>query len=224
MDRAGTATCRPFYFWPCPGEGFRLAHMNRFFPMLGLAVLAFALSAAPASAKPRAVAHLKGLDGKPVGTVAFPTVNRGVLIEFDLHGLPPGPHGIHLHVSGNCDPKTGFTSAGPILSLGPGDTQAWLSGRRRAGGGRPAQPVRRRRRTAACRDRDQRLRPGQRQALDLRPRWRGHHRGPARATIIAPSRWAMPATASPAAWSMRTAGPLAAAASSGRAATDEIRS
>ncbi|MBN9553975.1 MAG: superoxide dismutase family protein, partial [Alphaproteobacteria bacterium] len=32
---------------------------------------------------------------------------------------PPGAHGIHLHVSGSCDPKTGFTSAGPILGLGP---------------------------------------------------------------------------------------------------------
>jgi Cu-Zn family superoxide dismutase len=93
--------------------------MNRFFPMLSLAALVFALSAAPASAKPRAIAHLKGLDGKPMGTVTFLTVNRGVLVEFDLTGLPPGPHGIHLHVSGNCDPKTGFTSAGPILSLGP---------------------------------------------------------------------------------------------------------
>ncbi|MES2293255.1 MAG: superoxide dismutase family protein [Pseudomonadota bacterium] len=93
--------------------------MTRFFSGLGLAALGIAVLAAPACAKPRAVAHLKALDGKPVGTVNFQTVDRGVLIEFDLANLPPGPHGIHLHVSGNCDPKTGFTSAGPILGLGP---------------------------------------------------------------------------------------------------------
>src|SRR5579872_3490718 len=75
--------------------------------------------AAPAWARPHAVAHLKDLDGKPVGIATFATVDRGVLIEFDLSGLPPGPHGIHLHGSGNCDPKTGFTSAGPILQVSP---------------------------------------------------------------------------------------------------------
>ncbi len=97
--------------------------MTRFFLNLGIAALTLAAAsfgwAAPALAKPRAIAHLKGLDGQPVGTVTFSAVDRGVLVDFDLAGLPPGPHGIHLHGSGNCDAKTGFTSAGPILSLGP---------------------------------------------------------------------------------------------------------
>jgi superoxide dismutase, Cu-Zn family len=94
--------------------------MTRYFsaPCLAAAILAVLIAAGPAWAKPRAVAHLKDLEGKPVGTVTFSAVDRGVLIEFDLSGLPPGAHGMHLHVSGNCDPKTGFTSAGPILSLG----------------------------------------------------------------------------------------------------------
>jgi len=82
-------------------------------------LLSLLLLAAPAWARPHAVAHLKDVDGKPVGIATFSTVDRGVLIEFDLAGLPPGPHGIHLHGSGNCDAKTGFTSAGPILQLGP---------------------------------------------------------------------------------------------------------
>ena len=82
-------------------------------------LLSLLLLAGPALARPHAVAHLKDLDGKPVGIATFSTVDRGVLIEFDLSGLPPGPHGIHLHASGNCDPKTGFTSAGPILQVGP---------------------------------------------------------------------------------------------------------
>jgi Cu-Zn family superoxide dismutase len=92
----------------------RLVFMRGFFLLLGL--LAFTN---PAWARPHAVAHLKDLDGKPVGIATFSTVARGVLIEFDLSGLPPGSHGIHLHGSGNCDAKTGFTSAGPILQVGP---------------------------------------------------------------------------------------------------------
>ena len=80
--------------------------MRGFSLLLGLLVLT-----SPAWARPHAVAHLKDLDGKPVGIATFSTVDRGVLIEFDFTGLPPGPHGIHLHGSGNCDAKTGFTSA-----------------------------------------------------------------------------------------------------------------
>ena len=94
--------------------------MKGLFPLLGSALLAAPVlfGAAPAWARPHALAHLKDLDGKAVGTASFTTVNRGVLIELDLSGLPPGPHGVHLHVAGNCDPKTGFTSAGPILQVG----------------------------------------------------------------------------------------------------------
>jgi Cu-Zn family superoxide dismutase len=95
--------------------------MNRISRALGLAlaVTFLAVLTSAALARPRAVAQVKGVDGKPLGTVRFSAVNRGVLVEFDLNGLPPGAHGIHLHVSGSCDPKTGFTSAGPILGLGP---------------------------------------------------------------------------------------------------------
>ncbi len=95
-----------------------------------VAAMAFLVAlAGPAGAatKAHAVAHLAGLDGKPLGTVSFSAVNRGVLIEFDLHGLAPGVHGLHLHVSGNCDPKAGFTSAGPILSLTPGKLHGYLA-------------------------------------------------------------------------------------------------
>jgi Cu-Zn family superoxide dismutase len=88
-------------------------------PALAVTLLAFPVLTSAAWARPRAVAQVKGLDGKAIGTVRFSAVNRGVLIEFDLTGLPPGAHGIHLHVAGNCDAKTGFTSAGPVLGLGP---------------------------------------------------------------------------------------------------------
>jgi Cu-Zn family superoxide dismutase len=84
-------------------------------------------SGAAAAPKPRAIARLSDLNGKAVGTVEFRAMGRGVLIEFDLMGLPPGPHAIHLHTSGNCDRKTGFTSAGPILTLIPGKQHGYLA-------------------------------------------------------------------------------------------------
>jgi Cu-Zn family superoxide dismutase len=95
--------------------------MRKIVPFAAVLTLSLAgVSGGPALAapKPHAVAHLKGVDDKAMGTAIFSTVNRGVMIEFDLTGLPPGPHGMHLHVSGNCDPKTQFTSAGPILEVG----------------------------------------------------------------------------------------------------------
>jgi Cu-Zn family superoxide dismutase len=90
---------------------------------------ACSLFATPASGalKAKAVAHLSSLDGKPVGNVDFAGLNHGVLITLDLHDLPPGAHGIHLHTSGNCDAKSGFTAAGPILSLAPGKKHGYLA-------------------------------------------------------------------------------------------------
>ena len=95
--------------------------------LLGL-LLALSLSM-PADAQPRAraIARLAGLDGKPVGTASFRAVSGGVFIELDLHGLSPGPHGMHLHVSGQCDAQSGFMKAGPILSLRPGRRHGYLA-------------------------------------------------------------------------------------------------
>jgi len=93
-----------------------------------IAAVVLALAApAQAAQKAHAIARLKALDGKPAGSVDFAAVNRGVLVTFDLHDLPPGAHAIHLHTSGNCDPKTGFTSAGPILTLIPGKQHGYLA-------------------------------------------------------------------------------------------------
>lgn len=99
--------------------------------LLGLClVLCFSLPltlTAEAQPRARAVARLAGLDGKPVGTASFRSVNGGVLIELDLHGLPPGPHAMHLHVSGHCDARSGFMKAGPILSLRLGRRHGYLA-------------------------------------------------------------------------------------------------
>ena len=93
------------------------------------ALLVFLSICAPASAaqKAKAIARLASLEGKPVGTAEFAALNHGVLITFDLHDLPPGAHAIHLHTSGNCNAKTGFTAAGPILSLAPGKLHGFLA-------------------------------------------------------------------------------------------------
>ena len=85
------------------------------------------VSPASAALKAKAIAHLASLDGKPAGTVDFAGLNHGVLVTFDLHDLAPGAHGIHLHTSGNCDAKSGFTAAGPILSLAPGKKHGFLA-------------------------------------------------------------------------------------------------
>lgn len=98
--------------------------MRRAFLVL---MLAFSPLPAQAASKAHAVARLAGLDGKSLGNVDFSTVNHGVLIVLDLHDLPPGAHGIHLHVSGNCDAKSGFTKAGPVLSLVPGKLHGLLA-------------------------------------------------------------------------------------------------
>lgn len=82
----------------------------------------FALAVAqPASAaiKAKAVAEMIGLKGQGLGNATFTQTNHGVLIELDLHGLPPGAHAVHIHTSGNCDPRTHFTSAGPHFTLEP---------------------------------------------------------------------------------------------------------
>ena len=84
--------------------------------ILGILLASRAALAAP---KPHAVAHMKTVDGTAAGTVEFAQTNHGVLITFDLHGLAPGAHGIHIHTSGNCDAKTKFTSAGPHFSPEP---------------------------------------------------------------------------------------------------------
>ena len=70
-----------------------------------------------AASKARAVANMKAMSGDAAGSIAFAATSHGVLIQYDLKGLAPGPHAIHIHTSGNCDPKVGFTSAGPDLSF-----------------------------------------------------------------------------------------------------------
>src|SRR4029077_3360604 len=80
-----------------------------------------------AASKARAMARLATRDGRAAGTANFIATSHGVLIELDLKGLAPGPHAIHIHTSGNCDPKVAFTSAGPDLSFEPTKLHGFLA-------------------------------------------------------------------------------------------------
>lgn len=59
-----------------------------------------------------AVADLKNTSGQAVGTARFTQVGNVVRIVVEVKGLPPGPHAVHVHAVGRCDPPD-FNSAGP---------------------------------------------------------------------------------------------------------------
>ena len=74
--------------------------------MLFLSV--FALSLASAA---KVHVELKDAQGKSVGS-ALMYESDGMVIQFNLHGLPAGEHAIHIHQNSKCDPPD-FKSAGP---------------------------------------------------------------------------------------------------------------
>jgi Cu-Zn family superoxide dismutase len=57
-------------------------------------------------------ATLKDAQGKEVGAATFTAGEGGVKLAVEVHGLPPGPHGIHVHGVGKCEAPE-FKSAGP---------------------------------------------------------------------------------------------------------------
>jgi Cu-Zn family superoxide dismutase len=54
-------------------------------------------------------------EGKNVGTASIVQSSFGGVLVLKLSGLPPGPHGLHVHNAGKCEPPA-FTSAGPHLN------------------------------------------------------------------------------------------------------------
>jgi Cu-Zn family superoxide dismutase len=72
--------------------------------ILASLVLAAATPALAASLTvPMALATPTG-PGASVGTVTMTEGPTGVIFAVDLHGLPPGPHGFHVHVNPSCAP------------------------------------------------------------------------------------------------------------------------
>lgn len=57
-------------------------------------------------------ARIMRSDGVDIGKVEIIDGSAGAHMHFDVAGLPPGMHGLHIHAVGRCDPPS-FTSAGP---------------------------------------------------------------------------------------------------------------
>lgn len=78
--------------------------MQLFKLTLALAVTALAAQAsAETLTAPMALTTPEG-PGASVGTIAISEGPAGVILKLDLHGLPPGPHGFHVHANPSCGP------------------------------------------------------------------------------------------------------------------------
>lgn len=82
-----------------------------------------AASGSDATAKQSAVAILQTAEGAPAGRATATAADGRVMLALQAEGLPPGEHGVHVHMMGKCDaPK--FESAGAHWN--PGDAKHGL--------------------------------------------------------------------------------------------------
>ena len=77
--------------------------------------------------------EMKNGKGESVGTAWIAPAkmgDKGVIIQLDLHGLPEGTHGIHLHEKGSCVGPD-FKSAGghfsPVKHMHGNSRERWAS-------------------------------------------------------------------------------------------------
>ena len=56
--------------------------------------------------------------GEAIGTVAIADSPQGAVVKTDLKGLPPGPHGFHVHEHGSCEHATAHGESVPAGAAG----------------------------------------------------------------------------------------------------------
>ena len=69
-------------------------------------------AAAPAGDATRAMAMLRTADGAAAGSATATAAGGQVMIALNVQGLPPGQHGVHVHMTGRCDAPTFETAGG----------------------------------------------------------------------------------------------------------------
>ena len=80
-------------------------------------------TATPTAAPMEAVAMLQTAEGEPAGTATASASGESIAISLQVQGLPPGEHGVHVHMTGTCEAPT-FESAGSHWN--PANTQHGL--------------------------------------------------------------------------------------------------
>ncbi|WP_420393685.1 superoxide dismutase family protein [Acuticoccus sp.] len=85
---------------------------------LALALVAGLAASAAHAQGTTATASFIDADGETIGTATLTETPNGVLIEVDVEGIEAGEHGFHVHETGECDPATGFDSAGGHYAAG----------------------------------------------------------------------------------------------------------
>jgi superoxide dismutase, Cu-Zn family len=73
---------------------------------LCLTIMAMAITLPASAANLTAAMHKATQDGtgEDLGTITVAASDAGATFKLDLHGLPPGPHGFHVHENGSCGP------------------------------------------------------------------------------------------------------------------------
>ena len=73
---------------------------------------------APVAQAASAVAILRTPEGADVGRATATEVTGGLRVTLDVHDLPAGTHGAHVHTAGHCDAPDFMTAGGHWNPLG----------------------------------------------------------------------------------------------------------